>query len=103
VKTNDGNPPDGFAGDNDWWHQHAHTCLHRANHTYLGEGYSDAQCAAMGGINVDFSDYWMLHAWVLPQWELQADVFRNHHPCLSFSGPITDPDDPCWHEAMGHE
>jgi hypothetical protein len=102
VKTTDGHPPEGFPGDNDVWHQHPHTCIHRTAFTYLGENRSDADCAASGGINLDLSHWWMLHAWILPEWEVRKDVFQNHHPCLTGSGPIRDRDHPCWHEAMGH-
>lgn len=100
VKTTDGHPPPGFEGDNDWWHQHPLVCLNTTAFTYMGENRTDAQCASLGGVNVDFSDWWMVHAWIVEPWLVQYDVFTNHHPCLSSSGPITDTSDPCWTEAM---
>mgnify|MGYP006172752897 CR=1 FL=1 len=64
------------------------------------ENRTDAQCESLGGINVDFSDWWMTHAWILPEWQVHFDVFTNHHPCLLSSGPETDPTHECWDEAM---
>lgn len=99
VKTTDGQPPDGFRGDNDWWHQHPLVCINRTTVTYMGENRTDAECESLGGINVDFSDWWMTHAWILPDWQVHFDVFVNHHPCIAGGGPITDPDHECWDEA----
>jgi hypothetical protein len=95
----EGGPPEGFAGDNDWWHQHRNVCLSQ-NFTWLGQNISAEDCAAMGGIHLPNEDMWMVHAWILPDWQIQFDVFQNHHPCLPWSGPITDRSDPCWMEAM---
>jgi hypothetical protein len=81
-------------------------CLHETNFTYMGENRSDADCASAGGVNVDLSNWWMLHAWILPDWQVHFDVFVNHHPCLAGSGPITDHNNACWDEALsgpGHD
>ncbi|NNE75028.1 MAG: hypothetical protein HKN26_15285 [Acidimicrobiales bacterium] len=94
-----GAPPEGFRGDNDWWHQHLNVCLTQSG-TWIGQGYTPQQCAAVGGEHFPNDNWWMAHAWILPDWELHFDVFQNHHPCLPWSGPITDPGDPCWMEAM---
>lgn len=96
----EGGPPPGFRGDNDWWHQHPLVCFNLTTGVYMGENRSDANCASIGGINVDFSDWYMLHAWVLPNWHVNYDPFAHHHPCLESGGPVTDPTDPCWIEAM---
>lgn len=83
-------PPAGFEGDNDWWHVHPQLCLRD------GLVIRDGPCpAGSGGTTVDLSDYWMVHAWIVPGWEVEADVFVGHHPCLLSSGPAA-PDDPCW-------
>ena len=95
----EGGPPEGFNGDNDWWHQHLNVCLTPAG-TWIGQNMSAAQCAAQGGVHYPNDDWWMAHAWILPGWELQFDVFQNHHRCLPSGGPITDPEHACWMEAM---
>lgn len=100
VRTTDGQPPEGFPGDNDWWHQHPLVCVNKTNVTYMGENRPDAECESLGGVNVDFSKYWMAHAWIIDPWHVQFDVFTNHHPCLSGAGPIFDMNDECWDEAM---
>ncbi len=106
VQSADG-PPAGFRGDNDWWHQHPNVCLTQ-NYTWIGQNMSKQQCDARNGIHLPNDDWWMSHAWIMPDWQQQFDVFQNHHPCLPGGGPITDPTDPCWMEAMhggghGHE
>jgi hypothetical protein len=98
VQSDDG-PPEGFLGDNDWWHQHPNVCLSPQG-TWWGQGGTREACEDRGGTFLPNDDMWMVHAWVLPDWQLQFDVFQNHHPCLPGSGPITDPDNPCWMEAM---
>jgi hypothetical protein len=95
----EGGPPEGFKGENDWWHQHPDVCLTQSG-TWIGQGISAEDCAALGGVHAPNDDWWMAHAWVLPDWQLQFDVFQNHHPCLTGRGPITDRSDPCWMEAM---
>jgi hypothetical protein len=98
VQSADG-PPEGFRGDNDWWHQHHNVCLTPAGR-WIGQGMTPAQCTAAGGVHYPNHDWWMAHAWIMPAWQQPFDVFQNHHPCLPGSGPITDPTDPCWMEAM---
>ncbi len=95
----EGAPPEGFRGDNDWWHQHLNVCLTQGG-TWIGQGISASQCAAAGGVHHPNDDWWMAHAWIMPDWQVQFDVFQNHHPCLPQGGPITDQNDPCWDEAM---
>ena len=92
-------PPEGFAGDNDWWHQHPDVCLTQAD-TWIGQTMSAQECAGRGGVHYPNDDWWMAHAWIMPDWQQQFDVFQNHHPCLPGSGPITDQTDACWMEAM---
>lgn len=99
VKTDPNTPPEGFPGNNDWWHRHEVLC-HSSGWTVIGENLSDAQCEARGGVNVYLDDYWMLHAWIVEPWITPSDVFMNHHPCLLSSGPAPM-HDPCWDDA-GH-
>lgn len=96
VQSSDG-PPAGFPGDNDWWHQHPGICLTQSL-TWMGQGWTEQGCLDAGGVWANSNDKWMVHAWILPNWELHFDVFQNHHPCLE-GGVTTDPNDPCWDEA----
>jgi hypothetical protein len=92
----EGGPPDGFKGDNDWWHQHLNVCLSQ-NLTWIGQNMTPEQCAAQNGIHLPNDDWWMAHAWILPDWQLQFDVFQNHHPCLPWSGPMAGTGRHCHH------
>lgn len=100
VKTNSTSPPEGFAGDNDWWHRHSVLCFLNSNNRVVGEDITDEQCESVDGVNVHLGDYWMAHAWIIEPWLQHYDVFANHHPCLKENGPETDTEDSCWHEAM---
>src|SRR5262249_22110143 len=71
-------PPAGFPGLNDHWHRHHIFCF--VGQVIVGEDISDQACASMGGYQVDASGVWLLHAWVLPGWEWNLDVFRAHNP-----------------------
>ena len=53
----------------------------------------------MAGTSVDLMSFWLLHAWIVPGWQHQPDVFVCHHPCLQAGGPAPM-DDPCWDDAM---
>ena len=100
VKTNSTTPPEGFAGDNDWWHRHGSLCFRDETFQAAGEDLSDEECESGPATNVHLHDYWMVHAWIIEPWLQQYDVFANYHPCLSQEGPITDSGDHCWMEAM---
>ncbi|MGH9228984.1 MAG: hypothetical protein ACRD07_09720 [Acidimicrobiales bacterium] len=85
-------PPDGFAGDNDWWHSHEYLCISNSTGLVIRDG----PCLpGQNGTSVYLGNYWMVHAWIVPGWEFETDVFRGHHPCLLASGPAA-PGDPCW-------
>lgn len=87
-------PPEGFPGDNDWWHVHPELCLSG------GLVVRDGPCQpGDNGSTIDLSDYWMVHAWIVPGWSHKPDLFINHHPCLLPGGPAA-PDDPCWAHDM---
>ena len=95
VKSDSTTPPEGFPGDNDWWHRHEVLCFTNTTFLVVGEDISDSLCASRGGTNVHLGDYWMTHAWIVEGWNTKADVFTNHHPCLLPGGPAAH-DDPCW-------
>jgi hypothetical protein len=90
-------PPEGFPGDNDWWHTHEYLCISRTTGLVIRDG----KClAGQNGTSVYLGNYWMVHAWIVPGWQWQPDVFIGHHPCLLASGPAS-PDDACW-DSDGH-
>lgn len=80
VNSGQAPPPDGLPGGNDHWHRHPVLCL--AGGMVVGDGLSNAACAARGGANMDTSNLWMLHGWFVRGWEYKPDVFRPHHPML---------------------
>ena len=80
-------PPEGFTGDNDWWHRHESLCFQMELMIVRGEDLSEEQCEGNDGENVMLGEYWMAHAWIVRPWLTNGDVFTNHHPCLtSFAG-----------------
>lgn len=64
----------------------------------VGFNSSDANCRAMNGINVNMSNYYMLHVWSLPDMQYRPDVYAGMIPCISGGTAIHDPNDPC-HDA----
>lgn len=94
VRFQDG-PPPGLPGNNDWWHSHSSIC-----YTKLGVGVadqvSDEECAALGGVNIDWPYGWMVHAWIVPGYENKRDVFAGAYGCVNaVTGPYAPPSDPC--------
>jgi hypothetical protein len=88
-------PPEGFAGDNDWWHTHEYLCISRDTGLVIRDGRCQP---GDNGTSVYLGNYWMVHAWIVPGWHFQTDVYRGHHPCLLADGPA-EPDHPCWEDA----
>ena len=89
-------PPEGFEGGNDWWHVHPQLCFRN------GLVIFDGPCPqGSGGTTIDLSDYWMVHAWIVGEWQNRSDVFVNHHPCLLSTGmePLADGHE-CWDMAL---
>jgi len=75
------NPPAGFPGANDQWHQHHELCTDStASPFIIGEHLTDAECAAIGGVNVMYMNLWMVHVW-LPTYGAgqRSDVFNMVH------------------------
>jgi len=101
IRTDSENPPEGFPGDNDWWHVHETLCFTNSSFLVIGEDISDEQCHSSDGTNIHLGNYWMTHAWIIEPWLTEVDVFTNHHPCLKEEGASSDPEDSCWAEASG--
>ena len=95
-------PPEGFAGDNDWWHRHPSLCIRPSDFLLRGSDLDEETCDNRDGINVNLEEYWMVHAWIIRPWLTYDDVFTNHHPCLLDDGPEQDDDAECWAESTEH-
>lgn len=83
-------PPDGFAGDNDLWHQHnlnGGLCI-KGGVVVGAESTSKADCEARGGAKIALDSLWMMHAWVADGWPSSWGVFSAEHPDLG--GRISD-------------
>ena len=78
VKAPADEPPEGFTGDNDWWHRHS--TLFPNERCWFMERISLSRCSDRNGENAILDEYWMAHVNRGP-W-LTRDVFTNHHPCL---------------------
>src|SRR4029450_2194718 len=50
---------------------------------------SDATCTGQNGVNVNYSNYYMLHVWVLDDMKFIPDVFAGQIPCISGPGGST--------------
>jgi hypothetical protein len=100
VRTDNGLPPEGFPGNNDWWHHHPTLCFRPATAQAFAAAISDSSCASQGGINVKMNDYYMLHVWLVDDLEYHDDVHAPMHPCIKSGGAIFDMNDPCHHSAM---
>ena len=85
--------PAGFVGPNDGWHQHIGLCLN-VFFVIGPESWTDEQCRAAGGVKQSGSAlYWLLHAWVVPGYEMPGNVFSPVNPALKpgpwdFSGVV---------------
>lgn len=95
VRTSTGVPPEGFAGNNDWWHHHPWICCRTTDAAMIAFNASDATCTSQGGVNVNMSNYYMLHVWVLDDMQYQPDVFAGMMPCIFNGTAIHDPNDAC--------
>jgi hypothetical protein len=103
VASGESDPPAAFAGTNDWWHLHQRICLGPAGDILAGaEEIPDEECTALGGRQIDLgAGFWLLHVWMVPDYELKLDVFASGHPCLGETEPM-DRDDPCWDHVDRH-
>ncbi len=99
VRTTTGNPPAGFPGNIDWWHHHPWICHRKTDAAMIAFNVSDSTCAGQGGVNVNYSNYYMLHVWVLDDMKFIPDVFAGQIPCISGPGGSTtirdNPDHAC--------
>jgi hypothetical protein len=101
VRTTNGLPPEGFAGDNDYWHHHPTLCTNPSTGVAFGANTTDQGCADSGGVNLHMQNYYMLHVWLVDDIEYVADVHAPMHPCIVSGGAIFDMSDPCHRSAIG--
>jgi hypothetical protein len=94
VRTSTGLPPAGFPGNIDWWHHHPWICHRRTDAAMIMFNASDAACASGNGVNVNYSNYYMLHVWVLDDMKYIPDVFAGQVPCIQGPGTGTIHDNP---------
>lgn len=90
VRTENGLPPEGFPGNNDWWHHHPRICFRTSDAVMIAFNASDTSCASMNGINVNMSNYYMLHVWILDDMVFTPDVYAGMMPCISGGTAIRD-------------
>lgn len=76
--------PEGFAGNNDSWHQHWGLCVDDG--WVVREQTSGPD--ACGGTYIAGGDFWMLHAWVVPRWDNRKGAFAPFNPklCPPYTG-----------------
>jgi hypothetical protein len=96
VRTTTGLPPAGFPGNIDWWHHHPWICHRKTDAAMIAFNVSDSTCTSRGGINVNLSNYYMLHVWVLDDMKFIPDVFAGQMPCITSGSTVhDDPNNPC--------
>ncbi|MDH3754229.1 MAG: hypothetical protein OEU32_10195 [Acidimicrobiia bacterium] len=83
--------PDAFAGELDNWHIHLNTCggseLENADvidaeaeAAEAGVPMSREECEASGGFFIPVVSSWMMHAYVVPEYDPQGGVFSMYNP-----------------------
>ena len=80
-----GGAPDGFAGENDHWHQHTFNgglCIAASGIVVGAESTSAGDCEKRGGHKIALTDIWMLHDWAAPGFDCSWGVFASECPEL---------------------
>jgi hypothetical protein len=73
-------PPAGYDGDDDHWHEHPTLCRSTSSGLIIaGEETSAAACAAMGGTQMSFAGWYLLHVWCIPGWESPEGIFSHEN------------------------
>jgi hypothetical protein len=103
IRGSETSPPAGFAGANDVWHYHRALCSAPGGPgggvpNIVGNNITDARCRQLGGVNAPVG-LWMVHAWIVPNWQFQTDVNSGLHPCLLETG-VAPAADECWAHAQ---
>jgi hypothetical protein len=102
VRTDTGQPPEGFAGTNDWWHHHPRICFRRTDASMVGFNINDTACTNSNGINVNMANYYMLHVWIVDDMKFIPDVYAGMMPCITGGTAIHDnPQHACHYGRIG--
>ncbi len=78
--------PEGFTGKSDEWHRHAGLCVALTGWVIRERSTGPDACE---GSYIAGGDFWMLHAWVVPDWENRDGMFAPANPklCPVNAGP----------------
>lgn len=76
--------PEGFAGDNDHWHNHIDICIQAG--TLLPTTHDPDECAASQGTYLTGRNLWMLHAWVVEGVTNPWGAFATYNPNFDADG-----------------
>jgi hypothetical protein len=76
-------PPEGFVGPNDVWHNHPALCM--LGGLVIGiDGTPEDLCESVGGnINRGIGNLWMGHLWQVPGWESPWGLFSAENPSIN--------------------
>ena len=77
-------------------------CHRKTDAAMIAFNTSDANCTSMGGVNVNLSNYYMLHVWVLDDMKFKPDVFAGMMPCITNGSAIHDPTHSCHTSRSGN-
>lgn len=76
-------PPEGFVGPNDVWHNHPGLCMVGGFVVGL-DGTPEDLCESIGGeINEGLANLQMLHLWQVPGWESPWGLFSGENPAIN--------------------
>jgi hypothetical protein len=82
----DEEPPEGFVGNNDEWHQHPSLCIIGA--LVVGpDSTPEDLCESIGGRKgMGFDEpMWMGHLWQVPGWESSWGLFSGENPAINLA------------------
>ena len=81
--------PEGFAGDNDYWHYHTNTCMITNPDGTVDTPYgaddtsiTEEMCDEIGGEMLQTTGY-MVHVWTVPGYESDRGVFGDINPKIT--------------------
>lgn len=75
--------PEGFAGPIDNWHVHYNTCAGADDESTGGRLLGDpAPCEQQGGTFMEVIPTWMMHAYVMPEFDAQTGVFAMYNNAI---------------------
>ena len=79
-------PPEGFIGSQDVWHQHTHACYKEAKGVIevpfrVDGDVSQEQCDSVAGTYVELTG-WMVHVWLNPAFNSEDGLFAHDNHSL---------------------